>query len=207
MNIRNENLTDANEVETLIREAFWNLYVMGCDEHLSAHQIRKHPDFIPQLTFVLEDNNQIIGSITCTNAKIIDKNNAEHPVISFGPVCIHPDFHRQGLGRKLITHFIKEAKKLDYSAIITLGFEHHYSPYGFKGGQEFNISYNNSFTGLLVLPLFDGALEGISGNVHFTEALEVTPTDLEKFDALFPYKKKVITQSQLDFQKFLSENL
>lgn len=41
--IRPENEGDYKEVENMTREAFWNLYRPGCDEHLLAHRLRKVP--------------------------------------------------------------------------------------------------------------------------------------------------------------------
>ena len=32
--IRRETMNDYREVENLTREAFWNQYVPGCDEHI-----------------------------------------------------------------------------------------------------------------------------------------------------------------------------
>ena len=52
--IRKEEKRDHHAVEELTREAFWNLYVPGCNEHLLAHKLRKHPDFIPELNFIAE---------------------------------------------------------------------------------------------------------------------------------------------------------
>lgn len=47
-----------------------------------VHNIRKHPDFISELSFVIEVDDQIIGSIFYTRAKVIGKNGVEHPIIS-----------------------------------------------------------------------------------------------------------------------------
>ena len=52
--IRNEEEKDRAEVEDVIRKAFWNLYVPGCNEHYLAHIMRSHPDFLPELDFVIE---------------------------------------------------------------------------------------------------------------------------------------------------------
>ena len=49
MKIRNEKKADYREVEELLRDAFWDLYVPGCVEHYVAHVVREHPDFIPEL--------------------------------------------------------------------------------------------------------------------------------------------------------------
>ena len=52
--IRQEQPQDYDTVEQITREAFWNLYRPGCEEHLIVHKLRKHPDFIPELAFVIE---------------------------------------------------------------------------------------------------------------------------------------------------------
>lgn len=54
LNIRNETPADYQAVEALTRRAFYNLYVPGCHEHYLAHIMRSHPDFVPELDFVLE---------------------------------------------------------------------------------------------------------------------------------------------------------
>ena len=54
MTIRLETEKDYRAVEELTREAFWNVYKPGADEHYFVHTMRSHPDFIPELAFVLE---------------------------------------------------------------------------------------------------------------------------------------------------------
>lgn len=159
--IRLEEEKDYRKVEEITREAFWNLYLPGAVEHFVAHSIRQHPDFIPELSFVLELDGQIIGSILYTRAKVIAEDGTEYPVISFGPVSILPEYHRQGYGRRLIEHSINEAKKLGFNAIILGGFTYHYHPYGFIGSKKYNISMPDGkfYTGIMALPLFEGALD------------------------------------------------
>lgn len=52
--IRQEQPADFYAVENLTREAFWNVYRPGCSEHYVLHCYRNHPDFIPELSLVLE---------------------------------------------------------------------------------------------------------------------------------------------------------
>lgn len=47
MLIRNEKPEDYRTVEEMIKKAFWNLSVPGCNEHYFAHQVRKSEDYIP----------------------------------------------------------------------------------------------------------------------------------------------------------------
>lgn len=205
--IRHEEEKDHRIVEKITRDAFWNLYFPGAVEHLLVHNIRKHPDFIPELSFVIELDNQIIGSIFYTRAKVIDKNGVEHPIITFGPVSISPEYHRQGFGRMLIEHSLSEAKRLGFNAIILGGFTYHYHPYGFISTKKYNISMPDGkyYTSVMALPLFEGALDGINGSVHFSEAMYPDESILDEFDKTFPPKEKKFLAHQLDFEKAISE--
>lgn len=44
--IRPETVNDHRIVEELTRNAFWDLYVPGCNEHYLVHLMRTHVDFI-----------------------------------------------------------------------------------------------------------------------------------------------------------------
>ncbi|RNE12863.1 putative acetyltransferase [Lacticaseibacillus paracasei] len=90
--IRPEQPSDYRQVETIHRNAFWNLYVPGADEHYLAHIIRNHADFVPELDLVLERNAQVIGNIMYTKAKLVDENGAVKTILTFGPVAIDPAF-------------------------------------------------------------------------------------------------------------------
>ncbi|MCP1103378.1 putative N-acetyltransferase YhbS [Aequitasia blattaphilus] len=65
--IRNEREDDYHAVELVTRDAFWNLYVPGGNEHYLVHILRKSPDFIPELAFIAELDSKIVGSIFLQN--------------------------------------------------------------------------------------------------------------------------------------------
>lgn len=205
--IRQEEERDYRRVEEIAREAFWNLYFPGTDIPVVVNKLRRSSDFIKELTYVIEVNGKVEGAIFYTNSKIIDKKEVEHKVISFGPVFISPEFHRQGLGRKLITYTIEKAKEMGYRAIITLGYPYHYEPYGFLGGKKYGISMPDMkfYKGLLVLSLYEGALGNISGYVIFSDDLEATQEEIEEFDKRFPYREKGFQESQLEYEKACGE--
>ncbi len=50
--IRNIRPSEYTEIEYMTREAFWNLYVPGCNEHYLVHVMRKHQDYIPEMEFI-----------------------------------------------------------------------------------------------------------------------------------------------------------
>lgn len=47
LTLRHEAPADHRAVETLVREAFWNVYKPGCDEHYYLHLLRQSPAFRP----------------------------------------------------------------------------------------------------------------------------------------------------------------
>ena len=112
MIIRNEKPEDYRVVEEMIKKAFWNLAVPGCNEHYFAHQVRKSEDYIPELDFVMEENGQIIGHILYVKAKLVATDGTEKKILSFGPFTIHPDYQRKGYGRKLLYHSLEAAKEI-----------------------------------------------------------------------------------------------
>ena len=75
LTIRLETEKDYRAVEELTREAFWNVYKPGADEHYFVHTMRSHPDFIPELAFVLELDGRIVGNIMYTKAWLEDEND------------------------------------------------------------------------------------------------------------------------------------
>lgn len=208
INVRLEKENERFEVEKIVREAFWNLYIPGCNEHLIVHNLREHNDFIPELSFVIEQDGEIVGSIFYSHSKVIDCDEREIKTITFGPVSIKPSLHRKGLGRIIITHSIDKAKELGFGAIIIGGFPYHYKTYGFVGAKKYNIALQdgNYYTGIMALPLIDGYLDNIKeGIVYFSETMEPGASKLDEFDSNFPKMEKEVRQCQSIFEEAVSE--
>lgn len=205
--VRRERPEDERRVEEITRDAFWNLYVPGCVEHLLVHRIRRHRDFIPELSFVIERNGAVAGGIFYTASKVRSPDGREHDTVTFGPVSIAPQLHRQGLGRALITRSIDEARRLGRRAILILGYPYHYEPYGFVGAKRWGIAMPDGryYRGFMALPLFDGALDGMAGTVVFSDVYDVDPADAEAFDRGFPPKEKKFQESQRAFERAAQE--
>ncbi len=102
MNIRLETKDDYAQVEELTREAFWNLYVPGCDEHNLCHILRENKDFISELDYVVELDDKIVASIMYTHSYLINNDEERISAVSFGPLCVHPIYQRKGIGTALI---------------------------------------------------------------------------------------------------------
>ena len=62
--IRWETPADYAAAEHLTREAFWNVYRPGCNEHYILHVLRHDPACVPELDLVLEQGGRLIGVIS-----------------------------------------------------------------------------------------------------------------------------------------------
>ena len=202
--IRLETEKDYRAVEELTREAFWNVYKPGADEHYFVHMMRSHPDFIPELAFVLEKDGEIIGNIMYTKAWLEDEKGDRKEVLSFGPLCVAPKYQRQKLGKILIEHSFDAARRLGYDVNINFGNPGNYVSRGFVSCKKKNVSFvvpGNFPTALLVAELIPGALDGKSWMYIPSTAADCCDdaAAVEAFDASFPPKEKKWMPSQEEF--------
>lgn len=89
--IRPETPEDYRQVESLTRDAFWNVYRPGCLEHYLVHRLRGCKDLVAPLDLVMEKEGRIIGHIMYVRAKIRMDGGGVLPVMTFGPLSIAPD--------------------------------------------------------------------------------------------------------------------
>ena len=141
--IRNEKPQDYKIVEDMTRKAFYNQYMPGCFEHYLVHIMREHEDFIPELDFVAELDGKIIGNIMYTKARLIDQNKNEKQILTFGPVCVLPEYQRMGYGKMLMEHSFERAKQLGYDTIVIFGSPANYVSRGFVCCQKHNVCLEN----------------------------------------------------------------
>ena len=202
--IRRETPDDYRAVESLTRESFWNVYKPGADEHYYVHKMRSHPDFLPELAFVLEVDGEIVGNIMYTKAWLEDEQGMQKEIVSFGPLCVAPKYQRQKLGKLLIEHSFAEARKLGYEVNVNFGNPGNYVSRGFVSCKKKNVSFvvpGNFPTALLVAELVPGALDGRNWMYIPSTAADCCEDTaaVEDFDALFPPMEKKWMPSQEEF--------
>jgi len=199
--IRNEEPTDHKAVEALIKKAFWNVHAPGCDEHYLAHVMRSHPDFIPELDFVMIADGMLIGNIMYTKARLIDDDNREKIILTFGPVSILPSCQRRGYGKRLIEHSFGAASELGYDAVVIFGNPANYVGLGFKSCKKYGVSLEGNLfpAALLVKELKQGSLHGRSWRYMESEAYHIDAGEAARFDADFEVLAKEEKPSQEEF--------
>ncbi|MGE5626659.1 MAG: GNAT family N-acetyltransferase [Solirubrobacterales bacterium] len=199
--IRNEEEIDYKRVESITRKAFWNLYIPGCNEHYLVHVMRSHKDFLTELDLVIEVDNQVIGNIMYTKTKLINESGEEKDILTFGPVCILPEYQREGYGKKLMEYSFEKADALGYDVIVIFGNPNNYVSRGFKSCKKYNISLEDGTypAAMLVKELKQDALDGGKWVYHQSPVFEIDEKEAELFDKGFESMEKEYQPSQEEF--------
>ncbi len=202
INIRLETEKDERTVETLVRNSFWNVYRPGAYEHYVLHILRKHSDFVGELNFVMEKDNEIIGQTVFVKSAIKADDGKDIPTLTLGPVCIANEYKRQGYGKMLLDFAFEKAKEQGFGAVLFEGNIDFYEKCGCEKASTYGIRYDGIPEGeeadfFLCRILKDGYLDGISGVYAAPSVYYVEDCDTEAFDKEFPPKQKLKLPGQL----------
>ena len=200
--IRLERKEEHREVETLVREAFWNVYRPGCLEHYVLNQLRNDKAFVPELNFVMEKDGRLIGQNMFMRAAIKADDGSDLPIMTMGPICISPELQGQGYGKILLDYSLEKAAELGCGALCFEGNINFYGKSGFTYASEFGIRYHGLPEGadasfFLCKELKKGYLDGISGEYTPPKGYFVDEAEAEEFDKQFPPKEKLKLPTQL----------
>ena len=200
--IRLERIEERREVETLVRDSFWNVYRPGCLEHYVLNQLRNDPAFVPELNFVMEKDGRIIGQNMFMRASIKADDGRDIPIMTMGPICIANEYKRQGYGKTLLDYSLEKAAELGCGALCFEGDINFYGKSDFAFASRFGIRYHGLPEGadasfFLCRELIPGYLEGITGEYSTPEGYFVDEREAEKFDKEFPPKEKLKLPTQI----------
>ncbi len=211
LTIRTTDKNEFFETENLTREAFWNLYKPGCDEHLALHQLRSGDCYVPELDLIALLDGQIVGHVISTKAKVVDSgvhvavapnpvaveaadsgDEMCHEVLCLGPISAEPSLQGKGIGSQLMRQSIARAASLGFKSIILYGNPEYYKRFGFENAEKYTIATrdNQNYDPFMAIELYPGALNGITGRFYEDNLFFNTEADLEEFEKLFPAKEK-----------------
>lgn len=204
--IRRETEKDYFNSENLIRESFWNVYRPGCTEHYVLHCYRDNEGFIPELSFVMEKDGEMIGYVMYAKSVLNTSDGKKLPVMTFGPIGIAPKYKRMGYGKQLLDYSMERAREMGAKVLFITGNIDFYGKSGFVAASTRGVRYRDADPKDAAVPYFlckelaEGYLDGINGFYSDPEpyfVAEKNPEAFEKFDALFPKKKKEKLPGQL----------
>lgn len=187
--IRNEKKEEEKEVEIMVRNSFFDVYRSGALEHYLLHIMRSHEDFIPELNFVMEKDEEIIGQSVCAKS-YIKCDDKLVKTITLGPICIKKEYQKKGYGKKLLDYVFKKAKELGFGAVLFEGDIKFYGKSGCKEASRYNIKYpgissfdDSSF--FLCKELEDGYLYNVKGEYVPSDIYKVSEYEVRKYDENF----------------------
>ncbi|WP_312652133.1 GNAT family N-acetyltransferase [Proteiniclasticum sp.] len=200
LEIRKETEEDHYAVELMTRNAFWNKHHLGCDEHYLVHRMRKHEDHLPELSRVAVKDGKIIGYIMYSKARVASETET-HEVLTFGPLCVDPQWQGFGVGELLVKETMKAAEEIGYKGIVIFGEPDYYPRLGFVTCDHFGIttSEGKNFDAFMGIELREGSMKGITGKYYGSEVFDDLPEDeVEKYSRNFPPLKKQRFPGQWD---------
>jgi predicted N-acetyltransferase YhbS len=171
MEIRQERKTDYHRIEQVIIKAFENIEMSDQTEHKLVTKLRNTGGYIPELALVAVKDGEVVGYILLTKVQI---NKGKHAVTSLAlaPVSVLPRQQNQGIGKKLVDDALQYAKRLGFQSVIVLGHPDYYVKFGFAPASRFDIQapFEVPDDAFMALELEKGALENVSGVVHYPAA-------------------------------------
>ncbi|MDE6847007.1 MAG: N-acetyltransferase [Lachnospiraceae bacterium] len=197
--IRKEDPSEYHQTEKMTLRAFWNKYHLGCNEHLLVHKLRKSDVYLPELSRVAVAGDEIVGAICYSRAwlKCVEKDRTEKvkEILTFGPLCVAPEWQGCGVGGLLLEETLVLAKESGYEGVVIFGEPEYYPRHGFQTCDHFGITTadGKNFDAFMGIELVEGGLANFGGKFYESEIFEDLPEAeneefTKKFDA--PVKRK-----------------
>lgn len=156
--IIHERPEDAALIEPLLEKCF------GPERFKkTAYKIRKDLKPIPELSFVVEESNNLIATIRYWPVTIGINSEA----LLLGPIAVEPERQGEGLGVSLIRKSLQVAQELGYQIVVLVGDPEYYEQFGFVNASKCNLSLPGPVEDrrFLVRELKKSSLSGVSGTV------------------------------------------
>ncbi|PKR76857.1 GNAT family N-acetyltransferase [Halalkalibacillus sediminis] len=169
--IRQETPNDYQATEKVVEAAFKNAEFTDHDEHNLVARLRKSEAFVPQLSLVAEDDNQLVGHIMLSRIRINSESKSIES-LALAPVSVLPDYQGKGIGKELIMETLNQARILNFKSVIVLGHPEYYKKLGFRNASLWGIKapFDVPDDAFMALELEEKSLADVTGVVQYPEA-------------------------------------
>jgi len=193
--IRRSQNADRRRCEEVVRDAFWDLYKPGCDEHLLAHQSWDSADLA--LALVAEQGD-VLGCLIGTVAKVHRADGSTEDVLYLGPLAVSPSRQHEGLGTHLMQEGLAEGARLGFAAAFLYGNPGYYARFGFRNAAALGVSTadGDNFDAFMGVELAPGRWQNQPGRLREAALFQFSPEQVVKFDAGFPTRAKHVRPGQ-----------
>ncbi len=176
--IREEKEDEYHKVEEVTLRAFWNKHHLGCNEHLLVHKMRNSDVYIPQISRVAEVNGEVVGVI-CYVRAMLQNGDKQKEILTFGPLCVAPEWQGCGIGGVLLEETLALAKKEGFEGVVIFGEPDYYPLHGFHTCDQFGITTmdGKNFDSFLGVELVEGGLARFGGKFMEPTVFEELPKE------------------------------
>ena len=155
-----------------IREV--NLLAFGQEvEPRLVENLRRLPDFIPELSLVAIETGQVVGHILFS-PMLIETKDGSVPALTLAPLAVRPEFQNQGIGSALVRDGLERCRSLGHKTVVVVGHPAYYPRFGFSPARARGLEapFPVPDEAFMVLELVPGALDGVAGVVRFPPPFE-----------------------------------
>lgn len=178
--IRPEEHKDYKSIISLILRSFQEGtdYSDGTDIIALVEEIRDSEYYIPELSFVAELDNEVVGHFLFSKFPLSPTKEGGHDngtnseIVMLAPVSVHADYFQQGIGSAMLRLGIERVKELGYKGITVEGNYKFYNKVGFRTSSEYNIFPTSGIPMgeprcMMCQETYEGSLEGIQGFIVY----------------------------------------
>lgn len=171
--IRRETPADGAAIEAVVRRAFNDGASSGGQEAALVAAIRRAPGFDPELSLVATVDGAVAGHLLFSPCEIRGATAATS-ALALAPLAVLPGFERLRLGTRLMREGLWRCRDRGHQIVIVLGHARYYSRFGFRPANDFGIHppWQVAPANFQVLALVPGALDGVTGVVHYPPAFD-----------------------------------
>lgn len=178
--IRPEEHKDYKSIVSLILRSFQKGtdYSDGTDIIALVEEIRDSKYYIPELSFVAELDNKVVGHFLFSKFPLSPTRDGGHgdgsdsEIVMLAPVSVHADYFRQGIGTAMLMMGIEKVRELGYKGITVEGNYKFYNQVGFRTSSDYNIFPTGGYPMkeprcMMCQETYDGSLDGIHGYIVY----------------------------------------
>ena len=134
--IRAERVDDIGAISDVVAAAF-----KSAVEARLVDAIRASPNFVPEWSLVAEVDGRVVGHVMVSFVGLHDETN-EHRVASLSPLAVAPDFHRRGIGSRLVRDVTAKVDAAGEPLVVLEGSPVFYGRLGFEYSVPHGIHIN-----------------------------------------------------------------
>ena len=126
-----------------------------------SQRLRERRD--PALSFVALAERRLVGTV-----RLWPVSAGGRPALLLGPLAVHPDCRRRGIGAALMRRALRAAGEGGHAAALLVGDAAYYGRFGFSADKTGALTMPGPFEPdrLLALELAPGALDGAHGHIR-----------------------------------------